>query len=43
MNWAGLQDVAKGKVILHQDLNRQLFPFAAPPEIEDPIDEVFDR
>ena len=38
----GLQEMAKGKVALHQDLDRQLFPFAAPSEIEDHIGEVFE-
>lgn len=38
---AGLQDVAKGKVALSQDLDRQLFPFATPNEIEAHIEDVF--
>lgn len=29
----GLQAVARGKVALNQDLDRQLFPFATPDEI----------
>ena len=32
----------KGKVALHQDLDRQLFPFATPSEIEEHIGTVFD-
>jgi hypothetical protein len=39
---AGLQEVARGKVALNQDLDRQLFPFATPSEIEDHITEVFE-
>ena len=38
----GLQEMAKGKVTLNQDLDRQLFPFATPSEIEDHIGEVFE-
>ena len=38
----GLQEMAKGKVAIHQDLDRQLFPFATPSEIEDHIGEVFE-
>jgi len=38
----GLQRMAKGKVALNQDLDRQLFPFATPAEIEDHIGEVFE-
>ena len=33
----GLQRMAKGKVCIHLDLDRQLFPFATPSEIEDHI------
>ncbi len=36
----GLQKHARGKVCLSQDLDRQLFPFATPSEIEDHIHEV---
>ena len=35
-------EVAKGKVALHQDLDRQLFPFATRSEIEDHIGTVFE-
>lgn len=38
----GLQREARGKVCLNQDLDRQLFPFATPAEIEDHIGEVFE-
>jgi uroporphyrinogen decarboxylase len=38
----GLVKMAKGHVALHQDLDRQLFPFATPSEIEDHIGEVFE-
>jgi len=38
----GLVKMAKGKVALHQDLDRQLFPFATDSEIEDHIGEVFE-
>ncbi len=38
----GLQEVARGKVAINQDLDRQLFPFATPSEIEDHIGEVFE-
>ena len=36
----GLVETARGKVALDQDLDRQLFPFATPSEIEDHIGEV---
>lgn len=39
---AGLQEVARGKVAINQDLDRQLFPFATPSEIEDHVGEVFE-
>ena len=39
---AGLQEVARGKVALAQDLDRQLFPFATPDEIEAHVTEVFE-
>jgi hypothetical protein len=39
---AGLQDVARGKVALNQDLDRQMFPFATPSEIADHVGEVFE-
>jgi hypothetical protein len=38
----GLQEIAKGQVALNQDLDRQLFPFATPSQIEDHIGEVFE-
>lgn len=38
----GLQKVARGKVALNQDLDRQLFPFVGPSAIEDHIGEVFE-
>lgn len=38
----GLQDVARGKVALNQDLDRQMFPFATPDAIEAHITEVFE-
>jgi uroporphyrinogen decarboxylase len=38
----GLQEMAKGKVAIDQDLDRQLFPFATPSQIEDHIGEVFE-
>jgi hypothetical protein len=39
---AGLQEMARGKVCLDQDLDRQLFPFATPGEVEDHVGEVFE-
>ena len=36
----GLKEMAVGKVALNQDLDRQLFPFATPSEIEDHINET---
>jgi hypothetical protein len=39
----GLAEIAKGKVAIHLDLDRQLFPFVTPSEIEDHIGEVFER
>ena len=39
---AGLQEVARGKVAINQDLDRQLFPFVTPSGIEDHIGEVFE-
>jgi hypothetical protein len=38
----GLKERAKGHVALDQDLDRQLFPFATPSQIEDHIGEVFE-
>jgi uroporphyrinogen decarboxylase len=38
----GLRRWARGKVALRQDLDRQLFPFATPGEIEDHVGEVFE-
>lgn len=34
--------LARGKVALHQDLDRQLFPVATPSQIEGHIREIFD-
>jgi hypothetical protein len=39
---AGLRDMAKGKVAIELDLDRQLFPFATPAEIEDHIGEAYE-
>lgn len=39
----GLKETARGKVALHQDLDRQLFPFATASEIEEHIGEVFEE
>lgn len=39
----GLKRVAKGKVALHQDLDRQLFPFASPSEIEEHVGSVVEE
>lgn len=36
----GLQAAARGKVCVHLDLDRQLFPFATPSEIEDHIEAM---
>lgn len=38
----GLQAYAKGKVAIDLDLDRQLFPFATPSQIEDHISEAFE-
>ena len=38
-----LEKVAKGKVCIHLDLDRQLFPFATPTEIQDHIWGVVER
>ena len=38
----GLQRIARGRVALNQDLDRQLFPFATPSGIEDHIGTVFE-
>lgn len=37
---AGLQEWARGKVAIHIDLDRQLFPFATPAQIADHIHEI---
>ena len=34
--------IARGKVALNQDLDRQMFPFATPSEIADHVGEVFE-
>ncbi len=39
----GLKEIARGRVALDQDLDRQLFPFATPAQIEDHIGEVFEE
>ncbi len=39
---AGLQQVARGRVALDQDLDRQLFPFVSPSAIEDHVGEVYE-
>jgi hypothetical protein len=38
---AGLQEIAKGKVAIDIDLDRQLFPFASPDEIRAHITQVY--
>ena len=38
----GLQRLAKGKIALNQDLDRQLFPFASAQQVQDHIVEVFE-
>jgi len=38
----GLQRMARGKVAIHQDLDRQLFPFGTPGEIEEHIGAVYE-
>lgn len=38
----GLQRVAKGKVAIWLDLDRQMFPFATPSEVEDHVGEMFE-
>jgi len=38
----GLQRMTRGKVAVDQDLDRQLFPFATPSQIEDHIGEVYE-
>ena len=38
----GLKEIARGKVALYQDLDRQLFPFATASEIREHIGEVFE-
>lgn len=39
----GLKEMAKGKIALYQDLDRQFFPFATPAEIEEHIGQVFEE
>ncbi len=39
---AGLQALARGRVAIHLDLDRQLFPFATPTQIEQHIREAFE-
>jgi uroporphyrinogen decarboxylase len=38
----GLQEVARGRVCLDQDLDRQLMPFATPSQLEDHVGEIVD-
>jgi hypothetical protein len=38
----GLARAAKGRVALNQDLDRQLFPFASPAQIDEHIGQVVD-
>ena len=38
----GLKELAKGRVAVDQDLDRQLFPFATLSQIEDHVGEVFE-
>jgi hypothetical protein len=38
----GLKEVARGRVALNQDLDRQLFPFATASQIEDHVGTVFE-
>jgi hypothetical protein len=38
----GLRRMARGKVCIHQDLDRQLFPFATPGRVADHVGEVFE-
>jgi len=38
----GLRQVARGKVTLNQDIDRQLFPFATPRQMEEHIGQVMD-
>jgi hypothetical protein len=38
---AGLQAAARGKVAISLDLDRQLFPFATPAQVEAHVEEVF--
>jgi len=39
----GLETTAKGKVCIHLDLDRQLFPFAKPEEIREHIQKAVNR
>ena len=38
----GLRKIARGKVAINQDLDRQLFPFATPSQIAHHVGEVFE-
>lgn len=38
----GLKEVAKGKVAINLDLDRQMFPFATPSQLEDHIGEAIE-
>ena len=39
----GLEEVCKGKVCINLDLDRQLFPFCTPADIDDHVHEAVDR
>ena len=39
----GLKALAMGQVAINQDLDRQLFPFATPSEIEEHIGTVYEE
>lgn len=39
---AGLRETAKGKITICLDLDRQLFPFATPDQLEQHVADVFD-
>ena len=39
----GIKEIAKGRVALDQDLDRQFFPFATPAQIEDHINQVYNE
>jgi hypothetical protein len=39
---AGLQELAQGRITIDLDLDRQLFPFATPSQIQDHISEAYE-